>query len=434
MTTALKQLEDSKLRRSDQNFDGGPIFTLSLAATGYDFLNKNDQKPDSITFQNRMRNNSDLLLDSPDDWDKEFTGQIDLLIIVADDNNATASDEASQIISQTAPFAVLLKNQRGNVLKTEVGVGIEHFGYADGVSQPMYLADEINDQEQPRIWDDKTNLDRLLVKEDKIDTNEFYGSYLVFRKLNQNVLAFKDAEGDNREALPSTKPDTALLPRVKDSSGNDNIELPGAMIVGRFENGTPVTMRSNEFQNDLPPTANLNPHRPTNDFDYSDDIGELALKCPYHAHIRLMNPRNGDPKADPSDLRTHRITRRGMPYDDNFDNENVRIPDEHILSITDDMLKKQKGINVGLLFMCYQNDIANAFEILQGFWAQGDIAPNADLKGIDSIISQASQDSRVLPEQWGVQGKVNPVKFDHFVTMKGGEYFFTPSKNFLMNL
>ena len=166
---------------------------------------------------------------------------------------------------------------------------------------------------------------------------------------------------------------------LKDVDGDDNKELAGAMLVGRFENGTPV-VKNSEARVDNPPVQ-------TNDFSYGDDLN--ALKCPFHAHIRLMNPRKGDTIA--GDLSAHRITRRGIPYD-----EVGRIPEDQINSISDELLdgnQPEKG--VGLLFMCYQNSIETQFEILQHFWAnQGQIGPHA-VGSQDSTTSCWSASSEI---------------------------------------
>jgi len=158
-----------------------------------------------------------------------------------------------------------------------------------------------------------------------------------------------------------------------------------------------------------------------------------GLKCPFHAHVRLMNPRKGDPEAGSVDLLSHRITRRGMPYDDLVP---PRLNDQEVLVITQEMLedRDKPSDGVGLLFMCYQSSIGNAFEVLQGFWSQGNIAPSPVNKGQDSIIMQGTEQSRMLPEQWGSANQGNPFNFSGFVKMKGGEYFFTPSIPFLKKL
>jgi len=414
ITSAKRQLTDARDFKCGKLGDGGPVFTLSLSKYGFEKLELSGSMPGDKSFASGMKASADLLHDKPSSWEAGFQKEIDMLVIIADDHDFNAKNETNKLITAVSGFASLVKMQRGNVLKMTTGVGIEHFGYADGISQPMYLSDEINGQSQPRAWDDETTLGRVLVEE-KSEEAGLFGSYLVFRKLEQDVKGFKVAEKNSIGTGMG-------LPKVVNSSGTDDDELPGAMIVGRFENGTPVTMKDGAFQPD--------PHNPTNDFSYEDDPG---LKCPFHAHVRLMNPRKGDPEAGPADLLLHRITRRGMPYDDLVP---PRLNDQEVLAITQEMLedRDKPSDGVGLLFMCYQSSIGNAFEVLQGFWSQGNIAPSPVNKGQDSIIMQGTEQSRTLPEQWGSANQGNPFNFSGFVKMKGGEYFFTPSIPFLKKL
>lgn len=409
-TSAKDQLIATQQFKAGRITDGGPIFTLSLSSTGYDKLGLNASKPSGAKFADGMKARAAFLGDDIKIWDEALTGDIDMMVLVADDDSKKVADLANKIIAQTSPFAILLLNQRGNVLKMKGGSGIEHFGYADGISQPLYLADDIAGQSSTVQWDDETDTARLLVTDSNSEPKGF-GSFLVFRKLEQNVKAFKDAEGDN-------PPAPSKLPIVEDTVGKPNPELAGAMIVGRFENGTPVVQSSISL--------NPNPHSVTNDFDYRDDLS--ASKCPFHSHTRLMNPRNGDTVA--GDVSEQRITRRGIPYDDV-----QRIPEHRITSISDDLLDNiQPEEGVGLLFMCYQSDIETQFEIIQGFWAnQGNIAGNI-VDGQDSLIGQGSNPPKTLPRRWGQTAQSDPFIFHGFVKNRGGEYFFTPSISFLKEL
>src|SRR6185369_11191026 len=84
-------------------------------------------------------------------------------------------------------------------------------------------------------------------------------------------------------------------------TGEEARELAGAMVVGRFEDGTPVTM-SDEARDENPP----------NDFNYTGDAGS---RCPFQAHIRKVNPRGSGP-GGLADERTHIMPRRGIPFED----------------------------------------------------------------------------------------------------------------------
>jgi hypothetical protein len=177
----------------------------------------------------------------------------------------------------------------------------------------------------------------------------------------------------------------------------------GALVVGRFEDGTPVVLQ---------PAAG----RPTNGFDYvGDPEGE---KCPFQAHIRKMNPRQaGAP----------RIVRRGMPYGQRW-----KEPGDN------PTLEELPQKDVGLLFMCYQNNIEKQFEALQYFWANDPRQPLGQAPGIDPLIGQASAlgpGQHRWPAQWNEPHATHkPFHFKGFVSLKGGEYLFAPSIYFLQHI
>lgn len=411
--SAKTQLQHVQLRRLEENFDGGSIVVLALSNFGYKKLGfSEEQMPADPAFKQGMKKRFNDIADDEKrkEWERELTEDIDALIIVADSDDDTAKNLVTRIGAEMAHEKVgkVLYTQKGSILRNEHGVGIEHFGYADGVSQPLYLKEEIAAEGAERVWSDQSTLDILLEKDLGGATEDSYGSYLVFRKLEQKVKAFKDAE----ENL-STKFNNGQ--GIKDKNGDTNKELAGAMLVGRFEDGTPVILDSKEAG--IKHEAQL-----VNDFNYSTDAHGSTTngsKCPFHAHIRITNPR-----ADVGDFaKTIRLTRRGIPYNDIGRNEQ-------------DLENDQPDFGVGLLFMCYQKSIQAQFEFIQKSWANdGDIGGRP--VGRDSIIGQGNNDSeRRLPAQWGVNDNLQlvPKTFKNFVTNKGGEYFFTPSISFLKSL
>ena len=251
-----------------------------------------------------------------------------------------------------------------------------------------------------------------MVKDKGGKTADSYGSYFVFRKLEQDVAAFKTKEKEisarfNNKA--GIKQDAAV------DAGKPNGELAGAMMVGRFEDGSEVVNNSKErgIDND---TQKLN-----NDFDYRDDTA--ALKCPFHAHIRITNPRADVAPAPNHDFAKNvRLTRRGIPFNDIGRDEF-------------DLEHDQPSGGVGLLFMCYNSRLEDQFEFIQSRWAnKGDIGGH--FVGQDPIIGQGPNTTdRKLPGQWNTASGLKSVKdFRDFVENKGGEYFFTPSISFLKSL
>jgi Dyp-type peroxidase family len=408
ITSSLKQLKDAASRNDDPEFDGGVFFNVSLSKNGYSKLGVATTKiPDNAAFnqgmRNRKANNKNILADMPTQWETGFKKQLDGMVLVADANISRITTEKDKMVTALKSFADVVVVQKGKVLKNKFDVGIEHFGYADGVSQPNYLEPKPTDP-IPTIWDDNhALLKNVLVKDKGGSSTDSFGSYFVFRKLEQNVAAFKGAEEKISEKFNNKA-------GVKDVNGTPNDELAGSMIVGRFEDGSEVINHSKEKP--VLSGTDLN-----NDFDYSSDA--TASKCPFHAHIRISNPR-ADIGQDAA--KQIRITRRGIPFNDIG-------RDEHDL----DNDKPTGG--VGLLFMCYNSSIENQFEIIQGQWAnKGDVGTNHI--GQDGIIGQGINNrDRKLPSQWGTNNDLKKInEFKNFVTMKGGEYFFTPSISFLKNL
>jgi deferrochelatase/peroxidase EfeB len=182
--------------------------------------------------------------------------------------------------------------EKGLAMRNANGDGIEHFGYVDGRSQPLLLQEDIKAEKETTdgisIWDPTFPLKQVLVPCPGGASANSFGSYFVFRKLEQNVKDFKAKED-----------------KIAEDLGLENKELAGAMIVGRFEDGTPVVLQKNDGMHNPVP----------NNFDYRDDA--LAMKCPFHSHIRKTNPRSESVGTFANNLeeeRSHIMARRGITY------------------------------------------------------------------------------------------------------------------------
>ena len=159
-----------------------------------------------------------------------------------------------------------------------------------------------------------------------------------------------------------------------------------------------------------------------NNFNYSAD--QLAGRCPFHSHIRKVNPR-GESRENINTERKHAIVRRGIVYDKRPLNTSTNMPPDELPSK-----------DVGLLFMSFQASIANQFEFIQQIWASDSSFPK-DNVGRDSIIGQGNfpDGLQKYPTEYGNPNSISGAKgFGNFVTLKGGEYFFAPSMSFLLNL
>ncbi|MGO8608761.1 hypothetical protein ACC848_37960, partial [Rhizobium johnstonii] len=97
------------------------------------------------------------------------------------------------------PSIVILGEQTGNGLHNRNGDGIEHFGYVDGRSQPIFLDEDLVSEklreDGTTNWDAGFGLGRVLVSDAAApDPQTQFGSYFVFRKLEQDVRKFKTQE------------------------------------------------------------------------------------------------------------------------------------------------------------------------------------------------------------------------------------------------
>jgi deferrochelatase/peroxidase EfeB len=76
----------------------------------------------------------------PSNWEEGYrTGEIDAMILLADDDEAFLLRQAGVLITELEEFSTVLMVERGNALRTDSGEGIEHFSYVDGRSQPYRL-------------------------------------------------------------------------------------------------------------------------------------------------------------------------------------------------------------------------------------------------------------------------------------------------------
>lgn len=425
ITSAWQQYWDSVAYKKS-GITGIPFLSLFLSAAGYRFLELEHRLPDESSlrsFRNGMRTSGKALQDLPfQDWDdrnwktmRSPDVSVHGMILVANDREDRLKSDTAQVVKSLKGIGKTFIEegkmwyQDGDTRKPQ-----EHFGYVDGISNPIFTKDELEREDGYQRdggrahasrfshWDPLAPLRLVLVRDPGAPHDEpCFGSYLVFRKLEQNVKAFHAA---------IQKLGAQLNP------ANPAVDRAMSLVMGRFPNGTPVT--SNDSETQSPPFKN--------DFQWEANGG----RCPIRGHIRRCNPR-GDGGTDE---RLRRIVRRGITYGD-------REPD----------FSDRPDRNVGMLFMCYQSDIAEHFEHMQTEWCNW-------TSGLDSIIGQGNA-VRGLPREpqnrntewpkvwattdeekathlldWPDEKLVKGFAFGRHVTLKGGEYFFAPSIPFLQQL
>lgn len=420
ITSCNQQLQDAKRystwrkRKSPKpDFEEKLFVNFALTAKGYALLDRNNQLP------NDPEGLFSKGLDIREVWDEPYKRDIHAMMLLALDHKnlpdlgtedwaavpehkkSAALKKAAEIKTKWEKLATVTSEVGRTIYNKEVNLNstpddprkpVEHFGYIDGISNPMFFEDELREWEESegipaseQKYNPQNSLAVVLTK-DPNGGKYAYGSYLAFLKLEQDVETFMTLTNELTKKL-----------RVDQ-------ELTQAYVMGRFQDGTPVLLQ------DRPQLGIVN------NFNFSQD--HEGMKCPVHAHIRKVNRRMG-PLAE----RDLRIVRRGITYGYRA----VRYDAKGDLILP---LGKPKG-PVGLLFMSYQDDIS-MFNRMFSIWAEKDnpMVGNA----FDPIIAQGKEGQEQPWPSYGKNENFERFRFADVVTEKGGQYFFAPSIPYLKNL
>ena len=407
VTSAQKQIDETGTYH-DHGTRGGLVASFALTAKGYAALGllPEDFGGSGQAFRNGMKRRAFSLLarnrdPPPGEWEAPYQGDIHALVSLSHDSAVDLAAKTREVSESLRPIAEILTVERGTVLRNARGDPIEHFGYVDSRSQPLFLQADLDVEKSAGVdaWDPSAPLGLVLVDDPFTSEADSFGSYLVFRKLQQDVVNFNAG--------------------VKDLAARLAVDeaRAGALVVGRFKDGTSVTLR---------PWDGLGP---VNNFEYlaHDRVGN---RCPYHAHIRKANQRGANPFLNSEEERSHRIVRRGVPY-------GVRPAPSSGPSAGG-----TADGEVGLLFQAFQGNIARQFEFIQRTWVDNPNFPEPFLfpglnTGDDALIGQHPRAAQKWPRTWGRSGRfLDRLRFNFgdYVRLRGGEYFFAPSLSFLKNL
>lgn len=370
--------------------------------------------------------------------------EADILVIAAADDSDDLEDAVALIKRGALDHKLeLLFEQRGDTLPDPLR-GHEHFGFKDGVSQPGMrgkVSTAAGDFITPRhiaasdpsarlfarpgqilVWPGE-----FLLGEPRQDPQDLFtpaqpaanfprwarrGSYLVFRRLHQDVTAFWEFATSSAAAV-------GISP-----------ERFASMLVGRWPSGAPLmrarsaddpvlagdTWANNHFlfDDDTRP-SNLRPIP-----GYPGDSRPQALAdvlgavCPHFAHIRKLNPRDSATDlGKPADTLIRLILRRGIPFGPPV--AGVKRPSP--------ALRRQER---GLIFLCYAATIEDQFEFITRRWANSPVQPN--FGGHDPIIGQRDEngDRTRFIDFPGPKGRVRLDLRNEWVTPTAGGYFFAP--------
>ena len=299
-------------------------------------------------------------------------------------------------LAAEASGARLVSVQTMNRVPGSNGGFTDHFGFADGLSQPQVREPgEGGDQQGP--WNNSIALGDVLMgygndRHDYAESGRLPaakrlmkdGSFLVIRKLEQKVEAF------HRQL-------EVAAARLRSEGHLITADDIAYRIIGRRRDGAPLVPATGHDQNA---------------FSYDQD--PAGQQCPFAAHIRRTNPRTREHGRP-----TPRIVRRGMSYGPPFrPGENEAEPR-------------------GLMFMCYQSNIAEQFEVIQR-WINGGNSTGIASSQNDPLLGVAPKagpdrfgldrgNPRLFQFEW--HGRVARVAFDEpFVELHWGLYLFVPSR------
>lgn len=383
---------------------------FGLTAAGYAALGvPASRRPRDPSFRRGMQQ-APLGDPPPSRWEPHLRSGVHAVVLVADATRASRDRALTQVRARIRrrPGVALLGEESGQGMRNANGDCIEHFGYVDGRSQPLFLKEDLSEEvgrsDGTTGWNPGFGAGRAIVPDRAApEPRLHFGSYLVFRKLEQNVRLFM------RERA-------ALARRLRLPRGD--VARAGAMIIGRFEDGTPLVLQR---------SAGMS-HPVPNDFTYENDPD--GAKCPLFAHIRKVNPRGSGSFSEARERR-HLMVRRAQTY-------GVRTDDVHDGKAT----TKPTG-GVGLLFMAFNASIAEQFEFVQQAWANNPwfpvVGPSDLAPGPDLLAGQGVRRRITCPLTWGT-GLDHPTPVRavpppaQAVAMRGGEYFFMPSLAFLRSV
>jgi deferrochelatase/peroxidase EfeB len=362
---------------------------------------------------------------SPDDWPDEYRSPWHAVVLLAGNSAEDIRAAVSSLLATLEGNAQAWQETgaalgpSGEKLKDVNQPRHEHFGFRDGLSQPVYLKThwaELGDfyggglrTDDPR--DPRRPVSTVLVRDQLARDSTAFASYFVYRKLQQDVTGFQERlenhvatlqqRGQFLHALWGGKVGGRTGYEIFASGPADRAtarDFALSRMMGRSVDGVAVTAQG--------ATQNLN------DFDFSDD--PEGRVCPFSAHTRKMNPRGltGDLAAE----RRRTLARRSWPFG------------------TRDQASGRYKQDVGLLFFCAQASIERQFEPVQRQWAN---AEDVDLGAVptpslDSLIGQRPQSHErtlYVEDRHRKIGETIDVNLDFYdlVKLRGAEYLYAPS-------
>lgn len=471
VATARFTLNDRRSYRSERTKHktrhrvAADVVLVALAFTGGGLrrLTPGAAALDSEAFQRGLPARSALLGDPadpraeghPSRWVVGGSGaELDALIVVAGDHRDTVTARANALNAVVKKHKIDVAYREDGDVREDPDRGHEHFGFNDGVSQPgirgrasQAPADFITERHlapsvvpaswlngyagQDLIWPGElvlgypaTSPDPLLPGPPSPTVPQWTrnGSYLVFRRLRQDVGLFWRSMREIAESLAS-RPGFAGM----------TADRLAALLVGRWHSGAPVNRSPDADVADLGDNRYVNNYFAfdSDSFPIERDNGTLdpfphlmakadpvGITCPWAAHIRKLNTRDaGSDMGSRDSTYNRRLLRVGITFGTSLADRFAQRKDD-----------PEKG-DRGLLFLSIQASIEQQFEFLSARWMNDDARPKLP-GGNDMLVGQnaAAPGGVRRCTLFGAQLQQERISTERqWVVPTGGGYFFVPS-------
>ncbi len=415
-----------------------PVIALNVALT-YSGLKKLGVDESVLAelppaFQEPIRQRARIQLgDNPEEWEDEFgNGETDIVVLLATSEEPWTDDDFEwrfpKLRRARGWLEARLRDHGARPVHRQDVEALrgrdrepaprEHFGFTDGFGQPAVegMTNNPPGQGVPEpvtgFWRDikvgefilgHPNEDGETVPD--ITASLLYdGSFMVYRKLEQNVARFRRVVA--AEARRYARAEwSGLAPPLTDK---EEFALMAAKIVGRWQRGTALELDPGPRQE---PGVSRSISGPAdNNFRYGDD--PHGVDCPLGAHIRRANPRDLLGR-DHQETARHRIIRRGMPYGPPYEGAWDGEADEGEAG-TDAQER-------GLIFICFNTDFERQFEVVLGQWLNDGSA--IGLGDSRDFLLGTQADAKLAI---GGETPFFVTRDERLVLTKGCEYLFMP--------
>jgi Dyp-type peroxidase family len=357
---------------------------------------------------------------------QDLCAKYEIQILSGHDKTGALWQDACALLAPNAPPDAANKPRMENNKATYKPVPREHFGFIDGISNPVFdgqygdphadqmmsigngkLLTAVKDESSLDRWAPLATGEFLLGYPDEAQEiapmsapNELMrnGTFMVFRKLHENVKSFHDYFDQA----------AAVYAKANDMPVADAGMILKAKMAGRWEDGVPVAVAptiaawktfNEDHAHDQTDWAYTN-------FTYGDDPD--GAKCPVASHMRRANTRDSLTGKSSALNNRRRILRRGQPYgkttmDDAGDH--------------------------GIIFLVMCADLGRQWEFVQQQWINYGLDANAGNDTCPIVGNRRGGDSKfIIPvDPKGQDTPFIAAGLPQFVETRGGDYFFLPS-------